>query len=459
MSARSTHTVPVPKGYRVGAWEIREPIASGAFGSVYAAQCAEPSEGLPSEAALKFLPTGTSTPRQLHHLRELAERETELLRRLQRPRLVRMYETLTVDDPSEPLLDGTTVLVLERAEGSLGQLLDRLRDRRSGPPDHAVAVPGGPSLLAQICEGLAHLHHAGWVHGDLKPANVLLMADGSVRLADFNLASELEGTHAYSPAFSTPDYTPPELLWAEVGEHGHLTRPSADIWAFGILAHLVLTGSLPMPGATPAARREAAQRYARGEEELRLSPELPDAWREIVTDCLAPTHAARAPHTAQSLLRRVEIAAGAARSPRLPRLTPRRGPHPAVLGGLALVAVVSLVTAGLLALREPAPQGYARCDRGDVCFFTERDGQGEMCPWFDYEDNWLGGNITCDWAKDRNPKSAFNNGYDGDPHDDVQLFRTVNRKDPIGCIQANAKVNFPDRDGLFIRSHEWVGAC
>jgi serine/threonine protein kinase len=338
-------------------------------------------------------------------------------------------------------------------------LLDRLRDRRSGPSDHAVAVPGGPPLLAQICEGLAHLHHAGWVHGDLKPANVLLMADGSARLADFNLASELEGTHAYSPAFSTPDYTPPELLWAEVGEHGHLTRPSADIWAFGILAHLVLTGSLPMPGATAAARREATQRYARGHEELRLSRQLPDAWREIVTDCLAPTHEARAPHTAQALLRRVETAAGAARSPRLPRLTPRHGPHPAVLGGLALVTVVSLATAGLLALREPALQGYARCDRGDVCFFTESDGQGEMCPWFDNESNWLGGNITCDWAKGTNPKSAFNNGYDGDAYNDVALYSKTGWTSSVGCVQSNAKVNFSGGEGLFIRSHKWVTAC
>ncbi|WP_327728113.1 protein kinase [Streptomyces sp. NBC_00487] len=455
MSTQEPYAVPVPKGYRVGAWEVREPLASGAFGTVYAARCAEPAEGLPAEAALKFHPTGTRTPRQLRHLRELAERETELLRRLQRPRLIRMYETLTVDDPSDPLLDGASVLVLERAEGSLDQLIDRLAGRSRG--QRAVALPGGPSLLAQICEGVAHLHHAGWVHGDLKPANVLLMADGSVRLADFNLAAEMDGTHAYSPAFATPDYTPPELLWAEVGEHGHLTRPTADVWAFGVLAHLVLTGGPPFPGATPPARRDAVLRYARGREELRLSPELPDAWRQIVTDCLAPTHAARAPHTASSLLRRVETAAGAARSPRLPRLRPRRGPHPAVLGGLAALTLVSLAVAGLLALREPAPQGYARCDRGDVCFFTEADGQGEMCAWYEYDDDWLGGIITCDWAKDTRPRSAFNNGYSGDPHDDVRLFREPNRKEPFGCVQENTKVNYPD--GLVLRSHEWVAAC
>ncbi|CAM5531671.1 hypothetical protein SGLAM104S_08212 [Streptomyces glaucescens] len=158
-----------------------------------------------------------------------------------------MYETLTVDDPGRPGLDGATVLVLEKAEGSLAALLAR-----------APRPPRGPALLAQICEGLHQLHGAGWVHGDLKPANVLLMGDGSARLADFNMAAELEGTHAYTPAFATPDYTPPELLWSEIGERGRRIRPSADIWAFGVLAHLVLTGAFPLPGATPAARRDAA---------------------------------------------------------------------------------------------------------------------------------------------------------------------------------------------------------
>ncbi|MFF5494917.1 serine/threonine-protein kinase [Streptomyces aquilus] len=448
------HPVQVPRGYRVGAWEVREPIASGAFASVYAARCTEAAEGRPAEAALKFLPTGTNTPRQLRHLRELAEREAELLTKLRRPRLIRMYETLTVDDASQPQLDGATVLVLERAEGSLDQLLDQVTHRR-----RVVAVPGGPSLVAQICEGLAHLHHAGWVHGDLKPANVLLMADGSARLADFNLAAELDGTHAYAPAFTTSDYAPPELLWAEVGERGHQTRPTADIWAFGIIAHLVLTGSPPFPGAHPAARREAVQRYAKGRDELRLSPELPEPWRQIVTDCLAPSHAARAPYTAQSLLRRVEAAAGAARSPRLPRLKPRRGPHPALLGGLAAVTAVSLLTAGLLALREPAPQGYDRCDQGDVCFFTKANGQGEMCSWYEYDRDWIGGVVVCDWARTVRPRSAFNNGYTGDPHADVAMFREAGFKEQFGCLQELAKVDFPGPGGLVIRSHEWVADC
>ncbi|WP_405743906.1 protein kinase [Streptomyces sp. NBC_01525] len=368
MTDGARHTVTVPAGYRIGRWTVRAPLASGAFGSVYAARRTGPAEGLPDDAALKILPTGTRTPRQLRHLQDLARRELDVHRRLQRPRLIRMFETLTVDDPGRPALDGATVLVLERAEGSVEDLL-----RRSAPGP----VPAAPALLAQVCEGLAQLHHAGWVHGDLKPANVLLMPPGTdgggpdgvcVRLGDFNLAAEMDGTHAYAPAFATPDCTPPELLWSEVTAHGRQIRPTADIWAFGVLAHLLLTGVPPLPGGGPAARRDALLRYARGAEELRLSPQLPVEWREIVTDCLARDHTARAAHDAASLLRRVEKAAGAGPSPRLPRLRPRRvRPRVWVAAATALAA---LGGGGLYALRDvpPDPASYGadelRTDRG-----------------------------------------------------------------------------------------------
>ncbi|MFJ8540852.1 protein kinase [Streptomyces sp. NPDC093586] len=353
------YAVPVPRGYRVGVWEVREPIATGAFGSVYAARrTGDAGAGLPRTAALKFLPTGTGTPRQLTHLRELIEREVQLLRRLRQPRLIRMYETLTVDDPDRPRLDGATVLVLERAEGSLAARLAAT----PRPPD-------GPALLAQVCAGLAQLHRAGWVHGDLKPANVLLMADGSVRLADFNMAAELEGTHAYTPAFSTPDYTPPELLWSEIGERGRRIRPSADVWAFGVLAHLVLTGAFPLPGGTPAARRDAAVAYARGTDELRLSPGLPDIWRDIVRDCLTRTHAGRV--GTDTLLRRVAAATGgaggaggAAGAVRRFRARPRRAVLAASAAGITALAALGY---GITALAGGGrdPSGPASGGRGD----------------------------------------------------------------------------------------------
>ncbi|MFD5749887.1 protein kinase [Streptomyces sp. NPDC127033] len=363
------YALPVPRGYRVGPWEVRERLASGAFATVYAARRVGDDEpALPREVALKFLPTGTRTPRQLHHLRELAEREVELLGRLRAPRLIRMYDTATIDDPGHPDLDGATVLVLERAEGSLDAVLER------EPRPEA-----GPALLVQICEGLHQLHHAGWVHGDLKPANVLLLNDGSVRLADFNMAAEMEGTHAYAPAFATPDYTPPELLWPEVGERGTRIRPSADVWAFGVLAHTVLTGMFPLPGGTTEARCDAAVRYARGTEELRLSPGLPDAWREIITGCLARTHAERV--GAEALLRQVEQAAGTARSPRLPRLRPRRWVRPVLATALAVAALGTAATVAYT-LRDSAPAAAAppTCEKPAV-YEDGTHGRGYTAGW------------------------------------------------------------------------------
>ncbi|MGW0705937.1 protein kinase domain-containing protein [Streptomyces sp. NPDC002643] len=385
--------VAVPKGYRIGSWEVREPIASGAFATVYEARRVGDGEvgdgeaeaalprrageegagvGLPRRAALKFLPTGTRTPRQLRHLRELADREVQLLERLRAPRLIRMYETLTVDDPGHPELDGATVLVLERAEGSLDAVL-----KRTPTPE------AGPALLAQICQGLHQLHHAGWLHGDLKPANVLLMKDGSVRLADFNMAAELQGTHAYAPAFATPDYTAPELLWPEVDERGARVRPTADVWAFGVLCHVVLTGTFPLPGATAEARADAATRYVRGTEELRLSPELPEAWQRIVRDCLAATHQERVVDTA-SLLRRVERAAGAAPSGRLPRLRPRRWRRPVLAGVFAAAALGAAAVTYTESRADPEARAVATapptCEKPAV-YEDDEHGLGYTAGW------------------------------------------------------------------------------
>jgi hypothetical protein len=324
----STQPVEVPIGFQVGDWQVTELIGAGSWGTVYGARSA--ADG--SEAALKFLPTGSVSPGEHQLIEEITRRELRFSRLADHPHLIRTFATERVSDPD------AIVLVMERAEQSLADLL-----AHKEPPQDAER------LLAQVCAGLAGMHRHGRIHGDLKPGNVLLMADGEVRLADFGLTTELDGTHAYTPPVGSIDYMPPEWWSERVGEQGVALRTTTDIWGFGVLAHQVLTGGLhPFPGATSRARSLAARAYAQGEERLRLDESLPAHWQALITDCLAPTHADRARHTADSLAERIPAAGN----------RPRRRVRPRVYA-LAAAGVVAAVTGGWLLLPEDAPKSTA----------------------------------------------------------------------------------------------------
>ncbi len=336
--------VSVPTGYRVGDWQVTRPIASGSWASVYEGR---PVTGDAAPVALKFLPTGTVTRRQLRHLRDMTQREIRLHHTLQHPRIVRVTETLVVDDVNDPELDGACVLVMELAERSLADLL------RAGTP--GTPVPDAQRLIIEICEGLAHLHAEGWLHGDLKPSNVLVMADGSIRLADFGLATEIDGTHGYLPPAGSVDHVPPERWGEPLTERGYAVRTSADIWALGVTACQLLTGHLPFNAPTARARYVAAAEYAAGERPLSFPATLPDAWRSWIGDCLSPRPRSR-PEAARQL-HRARLLAGTVR-------VPSRRRHRAVVG-LAAAALLTLAAGtGATPTHGPADP-YARWLRTD----------------------------------------------------------------------------------------------
>jgi hypothetical protein len=315
----------VPVGYRAGGWEVTARIAAGTWASVYAARRVR-SPGAPDDppqghsGALKFLPGGALSPPQYADLQQAVKEEVRFNEEVEHPRLIRTFETFVIDDPGAPALHGAVVLAMERAATSLQDLLDTVT-----PPE---PLPDAARLIAEICEALVHIHAQGWVHGDLKPSNVLLMQDRSVRLADFGLARELDGTHAYAPRLGSSDYLPPEWWTERIGARGIATRTTADIWALGVTAHQLLTGGLfAFPGATARARGAAAQAYADGQADLRLADGLAAGWRAVIADCLACDHAARRPHSAAALLPRIQAAArgepAAVPAPAPPRALPR----------------------------------------------------------------------------------------------------------------------------------------
>ncbi|MEG3626799.1 serine/threonine-protein kinase [Streptomyces sp. C6-003] len=350
-------TETLPRGHRIGGWIVGEQIGAGGWSTVYAARRAdrpgaasagavtaaavgapdrEAAGEAPGEVALKVMPTAGLAPRQARAVAEAARHEVELARRAPHPRLVRLLDSVVLSTPDRPSLDGAIVLVMERAAGSLRDLLDT-----------GITEAEGHRIVAGVCEGLAHLHRSGWVHTDLKPENILIGQDGEVRLSDFGLAIELSGTHGYAAPMGTLDYLPPERWKEPLGERGVRVRPTTDIWALGIVIHEVFAaGVAPFPGATPAARGAAVQEYAGGRASLRMDHAVPEFWRALVADCLAPTHAARAPHTAVSLLRRISAheAAGPGPARRTRQPGPRRRTALVALAGCAVAG--SAVAAG-----------------------------------------------------------------------------------------------------------------
>ncbi|MGW0790012.1 serine/threonine-protein kinase [Streptomyces sp. NPDC002911] len=324
----------LPPGYQVGDWVVTHLIGSGGWSTVYAARPADEHPGRtggtaaqagPTDVALKIMPIAGLAPRQARRIVESARREVELGRRAGHPRLIGLLESFVLAAPDRPALEGAIVLVMERAVGSLRELVD------AGVPE---ADRG--RLIAGVCEGLAHLHRSGWVHADLKPENVLLARDRSVKLSDFGLATELTGTHGYAPPMGTLDYFPPERWRAPLGERGVRVRPTADIWALGIVIHEVFaSGASPFAGATPVARGAAVQEYGEGRAPLRMDHAVPPFWRALAADCLAPTHETRAPHTAESLLARIAAH----------RETPGAGAGP--LGGRARAAFLATALCGI----------------------------------------------------------------------------------------------------------------
>lgn len=334
----------LPAGFRVDGWELGTVIGSGGWGTVYEARAL--ADGSP--AAVKVLPTGALAPGQRAALDELVTREVRFSAGADHPHLVRTRAVCTVEAPDLPAMDGAIALVMDRAEASLKDALDAAG---AGRP-----ITDAGRILRGVVAGLAHMHDAGWVHGDLKPANVLLGAEGEVWLADFGLTTELDGTHAHLPLLGTLDHLPPEWWSQRTGTHGSVIRTTADIWAFGVLAHQVLTGGLhPFPGAAARARSLAAQTYARGTAPLRLDATLEEGWRRLIADCLAPDHTSRIPHTAAGLARRVEELAGGPRR--------RRGRTVPVVTATVLVGLTAAVVAGVALLAgQDAPAGGSEGD-------------------------------------------------------------------------------------------------
>jgi serine/threonine-protein kinase len=155
-------------------------------------------------------------------------REARAIASLKHPGLVAIYDQ--GNDPRHPFL------VMELVEG--GTLRELLRERGPMPPHAVVAV------LRPVLGGLGVAHQAGLVHRDVKPENVLISHDGEVKLVDFGLVRAIAeaGVTSTSVILGTAAYLSPEQVL------GQATGPRSDVYAAGIMAFELLTGTTPFSG-------------------------------------------------------------------------------------------------------------------------------------------------------------------------------------------------------------------
>jgi beta-lactam-binding protein with PASTA domain/serine/threonine protein kinase len=133
---------------------------------------------------------------------------------------------------------GHAFLVMELVEG--GTLRELLRERGAMPPEVALSV------LEPVLAALSTAHRAGLVHRDVKPENVLVADDGTVKVADFGLvrAVAAAGHTASNVILGTAAYLSPEQVTTGAAD------ARSDVYAAGILLHELLTGAPPYTGDT-----------------------------------------------------------------------------------------------------------------------------------------------------------------------------------------------------------------
>ena len=199
---------------------------------------------------------------------------------------------------------------MEYVEGrSLADELDA-----KGPLDPERMV----DLGVQVCSGLEHAHAAGLVHRDIKPGNLLLRADGTVKIADFGIARAAEATRLtqIGSVLGTAAYLSPEQA---LGEE---VTAAADIYSFGCVLYECLTGQTPYVFETLA---ELTVKHTQAPiKPLReLHPEVPDELEAVVMRCLARNPDYRPP-SAAALARELAAAGPEAATRPLPRPTGAR---------------------------------------------------------------------------------------------------------------------------------------
>jgi len=327
-------------GSKLGPFEIIAPVGAGGMGEVYRARDA----ALGRDVAVKVLPVAFSE--DADRLRRFKQ-EAQAAAALNHPNILTIYHVGEHD--------GAPYIVSELLEG------ETLRQRLQAGP---LPVRKVIDYSIQVVRGLAAAHNKGIVHRDLKPENIFLTKDGRAKILDFGLAKLTrpeEGesgsdsptlTRGSEPGFvlGTVGYMSPEQV------RGQPAGPASDLFSFGAILYELLTGKRAFRGETAADTMSAILKDE-PPELAEPNRQIPPALERMVRHCLEknPEERFQAARDVAFDLEALSSASGTA--PAWPVSGPVRKRKALVIAAVSGLAILAVVTAGLLVA---ARRGTAR---------------------------------------------------------------------------------------------------
>ena len=200
------------------------------------------------------------------------QREAKAAARITHPNIVNVYDV--------GVAEGRHYIVMEYVPGRT--LKERIKEEVALPVSEALRIAG------QIASALAQAHAAGLVHCDIKPHNILVMPDGTVKVADFGIARAVtESTMTYNDSvMGSVHYFSPEQA------SGTTITPKSDVYSLGIVLYEMLTGHVPFDGNTAVS---IARKHLEEEPQpvRSLVPSIPPVVEALVTRMMAKDPALR----------------------------------------------------------------------------------------------------------------------------------------------------------------------
>jgi eukaryotic-like serine/threonine-protein kinase len=245
---------------KIGKYEIQGVLGRGGMGSVY--KGFDPA--ISRAVAIKTIAKSSLDEGELQHLLARFRHEAQAVGRLAHPRIVQIYDYGEDDE--------LAYIVMELVNGK------SLHEHLQQHANYDLREVG--EIIRQLLDGLGHAHGAGVVHRDVKPSNIMLNSEGQIKISDFGIAhTESSELTQHGDVLGTPHYMAPEqFLGLQIGI-------PADLYAVGVIAYDLLTGTKPFVGTTATVMQQVLNE--RPADPSSLNPALSPLMDQVLQRVLA----------------------------------------------------------------------------------------------------------------------------------------------------------------------------